>query len=181
VFLVWKLILANLFMLKFSYDPALADPTVLKSLIEAGSITYDEGGQMITERTLFEVAYITPEIAVINTREYLQKTFRPFDRSTGDIEKYEESQLSVYEMPFAEAIRQDKQRWFIFLFSHLTTDDGVVRMSVRWADDSPVLSIYYVTDLSSSENILAMLTKPNLTVTYADGTTRDFPNPYSFE
>lgn len=166
---------------KIYFDPALTNPTGLKSLIEAGSITYAEGEQMVTERTPFKVAYINPEINTIDTREYLQKTFRPFNRSTGDIDKYEESQISVYEMPFAEAIRQDKQRWFIFLFSHLTADDGVVRMSVQWADDSPMLSIYYVTDLTNSGNIKTMLAKPNLTVTYADGTTKEFPNPYSFE
>jgi hypothetical protein len=166
---------------KIYFDPALANPTELKSLIEAGSITYAEGDQMVTERTPFKVEYIEPEITTIDTREYLQKTFRPFNRSTGDFDNYEESQISIYEMPFAEAIRQDKQRWFIFLFSHLTADDGVVRMSVQWAEDSPELNIYYVNEITNTESIHEMLVQENLTVHYADGSTRDFPNPYAFE
>lgn len=165
---------------KIYYDPAFADPQRIKSIIEAGSVTYEERGQTVTQRTPFKVEYLEPETATIDKLEYLQKTFRPFDRSTGDYENYEEDAILVYELPFAEAVRQDKQRWFMFLFSHLTADDGVVRMSVQWHEDAPVLRVYYVTDLTTPENIHAMLLKPNLTVKYADGSTRDFANPYSF-
>jgi polyferredoxin len=166
---------------KIYFDPDLANPAEIKVLIEAGSITYGEGDQKVTERTPFKVEYIEPELATIDTREYLQKTFKPFNRSTGDYDNYEESAISMYERPFPEAIRQDKQRWFIFLFSHLTADDGIVRMSVQWADDAPKLSIYYVNEITNTESIHKMLVQENLTVHYADGSTRDFPNPYAFE
>jgi len=163
------------------YDPAKTDPAGLKAIIEKGSVTYAEGEKMVTEKTPFKVHYIEPETQYVETREYLRKTFRPFNRSTGDIGNYSEGELAVYELPFPEAIRQDKQRWFIFLFSHLTDNEGVVRMGVEWQDEAPVLRITYVEALTNPDEIHRMLVLPYLTVHYGDGSTRDFPNPYSFE
>jgi polyferredoxin len=165
---------------KIYYDPGLADPVLLKSIIEHGSVTYTDRDQTFTERTPFKVEYIEPDIAVIDTREYLQKTFRPFNRTFNDYDTYSEEELSVYQLPFHEAIRQDKQRWFVFLMSHLSGHDGVVGMSVQWQDDAPVLRVYYVTGMIDKTGIQAMLLMPNLTVHYADGSTRDFENPFTF-
>lgn len=166
---------------KIIYDPELADPDKLKMLIEQKSITYTSGDQTVKEKTSYQVAYINPEIEKIATHEYLQKAFNPYNRAFNDYDSYNVEQLRIYTLPFAEAMRQDKQRWFAFLMSHLSDNKNIVRMAVQWQDTAPVLQIYYVSEMVSPKEIHSMLVKPNLTVHYADGSSRDIVNPYSFK
>jgi ferredoxin len=162
------------------YDPVQANPELIKSIIEQGSVTFEEGGQMITEQTPFVVEYIKHEISSIETLEYFRQRFSPFSRFTGDYNDFDVSLIRIEELVFAEAVHQDKQRWFIYLFSYLTTDDGVVGMTVDWEENLPVLRIHYVEGLTTSANISAMLKSPTFSVYYADGSSREIENPYDF-
>lgn len=165
---------------KIYFDPNLITPDRFKAIIEKGSVTYSEGNQTITERTPFRVAFIEPKINTISTSEYLQRSFKPFNRTFNDFDKFTENQLSVYRLPFAEAISQSKQQWFVYLMSHLSGNEHIVRMSVLWEGNAPVLHIYYVTGIVTPEEIHKMLLSPILTVHFNDGSTKDFDNPYTF-
>ncbi|MDP2422942.1 MAG: 4Fe-4S binding protein [Bacteroidales bacterium] len=150
------------------------------SLIEAGEVTYMSGEEQITEDTEFRVGYVELEISAITVSDYLRKSFKPYDLTFNEFEKYAAGELQLFQVPFPQAVRTDKQSRFPVLMSHLSNDDGIVRFKVEWVDEIPVLKILYVSAITNADRIKVLLNAKQLMVHYPDGSTREFENPFDF-
>ncbi len=112
--------------------------------------------------------------------EYRQRIFRIYDREFNDYQEYKPEELAVLSFPMPEAGAAPMRRYFGSLTSHLSADDGVVRMSTRWTD-KPTAYIFFVKEKTTVEKIKAALVKPMLTVFISDTETKDIKNPFKIK
>ncbi len=162
------------------YDPQLLDLTRIKAMIEAPSVTYGEGEEATTQKTEFKVAYTGPQIRFMSAVDYLKKAFKPYSVRFNESEKYNSAQTATMEMPVAEAMRGELQRWFPFLMSHVSNDDGVIGFLAEWTSEVPFVRLTYVPSLTTPEKIKSLVLAPKLSVHYPDGSVREFDNPFTF-
>ncbi len=162
------------------FDPNLVTVDQIREMIEAGKVTYLAGEEQITEKTEFKIAFIKDQIGSISVAEYMQKSFKTYDIAFNDFENFAANQLEIFLVDFPQAARAEQQKWFPFLMSHLSNNEGIVRFTVEWIGQYPVLKITYVPSVTRPDTIMELLRARTLTVHYPDGSTREFENPYNF-
>ena len=94
-----------------------------------------------------------------------------------DYLQYNAAELAVLSFPMPEAGTPSLRRYFSSLTSHLSADEGVVRLSTRWAD-RPMAYVFFVKEKTSAEKIKEALVKPMLTVFINETETTDIKNPF---
>ncbi len=113
----------------------------------------------------------------ISLASYKQRIFRPYDRKFNEYKKYNEEKLSVFVFPMPEAATPSLRRYFGSLTSHLSADNGIVRLSTRYSD-GPTAYLFFDPSQTDVEKIKAALVKEKLTVFLSDTETKDIDNPF---
>lgn len=113
----------------------------------------------------------------VSLANYRQRIFRPYDRKFNDYKKFAPEQLSVFIFPMPEAGVPTLRRFFGSLSSHLSADEGIVRLSTHYTD-SPSAFLYFDPSKTDVEKIKNALIKPMLTVFLSDTETKDIENPF---
>jgi hypothetical protein len=159
------------------YDPSITKPENIIERIKIDTVTAVKptGGELIdltfdTENDGIEKGYLSLE-------EYRQKIFRTYDRMFNNYNSYDETKLSVYVFPFPESGISKFRRYLGSLSSHISADDGIVRLSTRYSD-GPKGYVFFDPNQTSSDKIKSALEKSVLTVFLSDTETRDIENPF---
>lgn len=113
----------------------------------------------------------------ISLANYRQRIFRPYDRKFNDYKKYDETKLSVFVFSMPEAGMPALRRYFGSLTSHLSSDNGIVRLSTRYGD-GPTGYLFFDPAQTDVMKIKAALIKEKLTVFLSDTETKDIENPF---
>jgi len=113
----------------------------------------------------------------ISLSEYKQRIFRPYDRKFNEYKKYEEEKLSVFVFSMPEAGMPALRRYFGSLTSHLSADNGIVRLSTRY-DKGPTAYLFFDPSQTNVEKIKVALLKEKLTIFLSDTETKDIDNPF---
>jgi len=112
--------------------------------------------------------------------EYRHRIFRTYDRMFNDYLQYKQEDLAVLSFPMPEAGTPSLRRYFSSLTSHLSADEGVVRLSTRWTD-APTTYIFFVKEMTNVEKVKEALVKPMLTIFINETETRDIKNPFNIK
>lgn len=159
------------------YDPAQLDRNAIRALIEAEEVM----AKKPTGEEKISLAFACEDAGTdegrIGIAMYRKRIFRPYDREFNDYETYVPAQLRVWVFPMPEADAAPLRRYLASLSSHLSADDGIVRLSTRYLD-VPSGLVYYDPSKTNAERIAAALTKPELTVFRTGGETESFENPF---
>ena len=117
------------------------------------------------------------EKGTISLLDYYKRIFKNYDRMFNDYKKYKPEQLSVFKFPMPESGSPALRRFFGSLSSHLSADEGIVRLSTRYVD-VPSGYIYFDPAKTKLELIQAALTKDKLTVFTSDTESKEMENPF---
>jgi polyferredoxin len=159
------------------YDPALTTPEKIKKQIEQKQITVEKAKAVETLDLKFEVEGKGQTKGSIELADYRKTIFRPYDRLFNGYNKYNQEDLQMLVFPMPDAAVASLRRYFGSLSSHLSADDGIVRLSTRYLD-VPSGIVFFDPSQTDVEKIKAALVKPVLTVFTSKTETKDMDNPF---
>jgi NAD-dependent dihydropyrimidine dehydrogenase PreA subunit len=113
----------------------------------------------------------------ISVLDYKKRIFRPYDQRFNKYNSYDKEKLRVFSFPMPEATTPASRRFLPSLTSHLSADDGIVRLATRYAE-VPYADVYFDPAQVTVEKIKAELVKPKLTVFLSGGNTKEMDNPF---
>ena len=155
------------------YDALKTNPSKIKDQIEKDII--------VAKKAKVELDFKVENECVnkdsISIVDYKKRIFRTYDREFNGYKKYSVEKLSVFIFPMPEAASPQLRRYFSYLTSHLSADDGIVRLSTRFTN-KPSCFIYFDESQTSVEKIKGALTKKKLTVFLSNAQTKDVDNPF---
>ncbi|MDP3580719.1 MAG: hypothetical protein Q8S39_02215, partial [Ignavibacteria bacterium] len=114
---------------------------------------------------------------LIPVADYVKKIFRIYNKKFNDYKKYKVEQLSVFTFPMPEAGMPQMRRYLGSLSSHLSADNGIVRLRTGYLDQA-VGQIYFDPSQTTVDKIKEALVKKNLTIFVTETETKDIPNPF---
>lgn len=165
-------VIANIF-----YDASKTNTQKLIAQIEKDFVMAKKAKATEKVELEFKVADKGENKGYVSLSSYKQRIFRPYDRKFNDYKKFTPEQLSVFIFPMPEAGVPTLRRFFGSLTSHLSADEGIVRLSTRYTD-SPSAFLYYDPSKTNIEKIKDALIKPMLTVFLSETETKDIENPF---
>lgn len=113
----------------------------------------------------------------ISINDYTKRIFRTYDKKFNDYKNYKIDQLDVFSFPMPEAGIASLRRYLGSLSSHLSADNGIVRLSTNY-DGKPYGNIFFDPAQTTVEKIKSALVKQNLTIFVTEKETKDIPNPF---
>lgn len=170
-------VIANLF-----YDPSKISKDKIKKQIELNEINVEKvkgKGKEIIELS-FKVEKETIVKGYIKLPEYQQRIFRTYDRKFNHYKDYDKNALSVFIFPMPDAAKPPLRRFLGSLSSHLSADNGIVRLSTRY-DEGPSGYVFFDSKQTDENKIKAALVKEKLTVFITDTETKDLDNPFKIK
>ena len=161
------------------------DPTRI-TIDEIRGIIEQETYQKKTKdgETSVSVEFICAEEGTVSEtldyQHFRQSIFNPVDRKFNDYDDVPSEDLMVFEIDFPQA----ENSWFhlkaIFLVSHVSSWDGIVRFQTELRDEQPVARIYFNPALVDSAQIHQALLSPVLQIHKSDGSTIERENTHKF-
>lgn len=165
-------VLASIF-----YNPALTNSDKIIAQIEKDYVMAKKPKGEEKIELNFDVEKKGQQKGYIQFEDYTKRIFRPYDRLFNDYKTYEPEQLSVFIFPMPEAGIPTMRRYFGQLTSHLSADDGIVRLSTRF-DNGPTAYLFFDPSQTDVEKIKSALTKEILTIFVSEVETKDVENPF---
>lgn len=159
------------------YDPSKTNSQMIKTQIEQEEVIVKKQQATESIELNFEVESDGINKGYIKLPDYKRRIFRTYDRKFNDYKKYSQEQLSVFVFPMPEASVPALRRYFGSLTSHLSADDGIVRLSTRYTDQ-PTAFLYFDPVQTNADKIKEALVKKTLTVFTSETATRDLENPF---
>lgn len=159
------------------YNPAVTSPEKIAKQIEKKEITVKKPKVVETIALDFELADKGKSKGLISLADYTRTIFRPYDRMFNGYKDYDQNLLKAFVFPMPEAGMPTLRRYLGSLSSHLSADDGIVRLSTRYLD-APSGIIFFDPSKTSADKIKIALEKPVLTVFTSETETRDLENPF---
>lgn len=159
------------------YDPSVTNQAAILKEIEKDTVTAVKptGNELISLN--FETENSGVKKGFIDVDSYRKQIFRTYDRMFNDYQTYDKSKLAVFVFPFPESGIAKFRRYFGSLSSHLSADDGIVRLSTRYTD-KPTGYVFFDPGQTSAEKIKEALSKTTLTVFTSSTETREMENPF---
>ena len=159
------------------YDPSKISPANIKKQIEKDEIIAHKpkGDEKI--EIDFEAENDGQVLGKISLPDYRQRIFRLYDRLFNDYKTFSQEQLSVLVFKMPEAGVPALRRYLGSLASHLSADEGIVRLSTRYSG-GPQAYVYFDPTKTNAEKIKAALVKTTLTIFITETETKDMENPF---
>ena len=165
---------------KIYYDPVKLDPQAIAAKIESPQVNYKSRGKEYTVELKFEVVDLQEQPRIISRKEAIGALFRPFSRSFNKFKSYKRDRMAVYELPMPQAANPSLRRQMMFMVSHLSTNDNVLRFETDYTDQ-PVARIWFLKDSLQENQLLEALRSDTLTVHYKGGKTGKVKNIFRFD
>lgn len=159
------------------YDKSKTDSKSIKTLIEKDFAMVKKGKGEEKVELDFKTENEGVEKGFISTKDYIKKIFRTYDKKFNGFKKYDLEKLSVFSFPMQEAGVPTMRRFLGSLSSHLSADNGIVRLKTTY-EDQPTAHIYFDPTQTNVEKIKSALIKKNLTIFVTETETKDIPNPF---
>lgn len=161
------------------YDNKVTDEHKIVKAIQQKELVIGEGKDKVTKRLNFEpVISKGRKPDTLSVSAFLRLFYEETDVTFNFFEKYNAGQIGQWEVAFDQATDPMSQEWIPYLISHASNDDGIVRFSILFKDEGPLLRIGYVKSMTSPEKISKLLNEPELQVHFPDGKTEKVQNPF---
>jgi polyferredoxin len=162
------------------YDPAKTDENGIKSAVTAKLLVTGEGTQKTSLPMDFAVNEKNRTAGAIPAHEFYARFVPVTDVSFNKYDSFPTDQLMIYEIPFAQATDPEMQQWIPYLVSHLSNNDGIVRVQTVFPEEGPTLRIWFAGKLTDASSISSLLIREEFTVHYPDKTIKKIKNPFQF-
>jgi polyferredoxin len=162
------------------FDAALTNEIKIREAVSKPSLVMGEGDEQITVETGFIVNEKGKTTGVLPTHEFLSQFLQTTDISFNKYKSYTDDKMLVYTVPFEQAANPEMLQWIPYLVSHVSNDDGIVRLQTSFTESGPVLRLWFVNSLTTVEKINSLLKAPEFTVHYPDKSVKKVKNPFRF-
>lgn len=163
---------ANIF-----YDPNVTNVDKILTLLEKEFVTAKKANGVEKIDIDFKAENKGALKGNISMEDYRRRIFRTYDRKFNDYKKYSKEQLSVFVFPMPEAGMSPLRRYLGSMSSHLSADNGIVRLSTRYTD-KPYGFVYFDRTQTNIEKIKTALEKRTLTIFVTETETKNMENPF---
>jgi Pyruvate/2-oxoacid:ferredoxin oxidoreductase delta subunit len=159
------------------YDGRNITPRDIVKLIESPTLKYVSEGKE-TETALNFKVFGDPEILGEMTAQlFLQHIFVGFNRKFKEFKTTSRENISIYEAGIPGLEAPAVRRYLPYLMSHISRLEGVVGLETYYTTRS-VAWIYFDISGTDSSSISRQLSEPKMTVSFSNGETREFDNPF---
>ncbi|MFA5971688.1 MAG: 4Fe-4S binding protein [Lentimicrobiaceae bacterium] len=162
------------------YDASLTYEDKIIAAASAELLLLGEGNEQTTIETGFVVNNSDKTSGEVQGYEFARMFIPVTDVSFNHYESFTDSEMLVYELPFEQAADPSLQQWMPYLVSHASNDDGIVRIQTSFAEDGPVIKIWFVNSITTVEKINTLLKSSELIVHYPDKSDKRIKNPFDF-
>jgi NAD-dependent dihydropyrimidine dehydrogenase PreA subunit len=159
------------------YDHRRTTPDKMLALLERNYAMVKKGEGEEKVDVAFKRENDGIDKGLIPLKSYTKQIFRTYDKKFNDYKGYSTDKLSVFVFPMPEAGVPALRRYMGSLASHLSADNGIVRLSTRYVDQ-PYGYVVFDPTQTKVETIKAALSKRTLTIFVTDTEKKDMPNPY---
>ena len=145
------------------YDPSAITPAQIRKQIELKEVIAKKPTGVERIEVDFKTENDGMVVGKISVDEYKRRIFRNYDRMFNGYKKYKAEGLAVFKFPMPESGVSALRRFLGSLSSHLSADEGVVRLSTRFVM-FPQVTFISIPDKTSEKAIKSALTKEKLTI-----------------
>jgi len=161
------------------YDSSLVSAGEISTLIEEKKVRWEIDGELREASTGFRVASVDP-LPALSLKEYLDRMYEPVAMTFNGFKDYDSAQTAEILLPFSAAAEPSLADMPWYLLSHISNNRGVIKFDIRTAESGFVLSLLYVPEITTREQIVIQLNEPQLKVHLSDGSEQKLDNPYRF-
>jgi len=162
------------------YDSTLTTVESIKSAITQKTLEIGEGKEKTSIETSFLVNESHYKTGRIEAFQFEQMFFTPTDVSFNNYNKIATEKLFIYEIDFPQAGQPSMLKWIPYLVSHLSNENGIVRMQTQYTPSGPVLKLWFVDGLISPAQITKSLSASTFLVHYESKPDETVKNPFVF-
>jgi hypothetical protein len=113
----------------------------------------------------------------IDVKEYRKRMFKSYNKMFNKYKTYKPEQLKVFVFPMPEAGTANAARKLSFLMSHLSNNEGIVRLATVYTD-AVYAYVYFDPEKTTVEKVKEDLMSKKITVTYVSGEKETVDNPF---
>ncbi|HOI88108.1 MAG TPA: 4Fe-4S binding protein [Lentimicrobium sp.] len=161
------------------YDSSLVSAGEISKLIEEKKVKWEIDGEPGEATTGFKVASVDPRPA-LSLKGYLEKMYEPVKMTFNGFEDYDSVQTAEILLPFSAAAEPSLADMPWYLLSHISNNRGVIKFEIQTTDSGFVLSLIYVPEITTREQVMIQLNEPQLKVHLSDGSEQKLENPFRF-
>jgi polyferredoxin len=159
------------------YDPAVFTPPDLRKRIESEYIIIKKDNSEEKIGLNFKAANEGTLQNNITVSQYRKIMFDSFDENFNDYENYKPGELKVFVFPMPDAVNPKLQGSLIFMASHLSGNEGIVRFATGYSD-GPRGYVFFNASKTNLDAIKSALTIKKFTIFTSDTETEEMDNPF---
>lgn len=176
------------------FETNFGEPVLAKIYLELGKVSPDSIIRLIHQKS-YEKKLPSGKTEIVNvnfrcegkgafidTLDYItfrRNLFTGYDQTYNDYEKYDDTDLMIFEIGYSDDEITTTRRALQYLTSHVSILDGTVRMRTVFTDHSALL-VYFDPKQVSAEEIQAKLTEPQIKVVISDHGIKEMKNTFQF-
>lgn len=165
---------------KFYFDSTLLNANKIKEIIELPEYKYQYDGKEFTQEINFKAKIKETNSGSIPLYEFMNKFISPADRQFNNFSEADSTKFSFYKSGIPEIYNSDYLDSLDFLVSHISFDNGIVRLQTEFTAQGPVITITYLKDKTEEAKVKEGLRSKSLKILYEDGSVENMTNPFKF-
>jgi ferredoxin len=163
------------------YFPENADIDVdaLKEILEADILTYEAAGKEREAEMKFEVVG-KMKSSSFPRGDYIKLLFNPYEKVFNDYKLYDSTVVDVIRLPLGKNAKLVKR--FSYLVSHLSNDDGIIKMETMLDDElKQMLQVSFVDSMTTGDRVIELIKADSLSISYTSGKKENVANMFNFD
>jgi len=162
------------------YTDSLFDAGEFSQSIEQSNLVYSTAEESFSSEDLYKVASIENYDTVL-TGAYLKSlSFPSFKRAFNNRNAYTNDQLGSIVFPISSY--PANQQLMPYIINHLgKANPYIVGLISQYGDDGPIAVVFYVKDKTTEEDVIDLMLRDKIKVSYDNGFVEELDNPYTFE
>jgi len=162
------------------YSDSLLKPDSVANLIEKVDLVYTTADESFSSKGLYSVTEVVPNDTLMSGAYLKSLSFPSFRRAFNNRSQYSNDQLGRIIFPISEYPRNTQLMPYVI--NHLgKANEYIVGLIAQYSSNGPVAVVFYVKEMVDEEEIIELMLKDRLTITYDNGVVEKVENPYVFE
>ncbi len=155
------------------------NPAQIIAIIEQDSYVREIQGKTEEVDVDFSCEGTGTLIDTLDYKGFVQEYFSGYDRKFNDFSQYTEADLRIFEIGLPAAENSSVKRRLGLLASHLSFNDGIVRVRTLYRG-RPALQVFYDPAQVTPDEIEEKLKTEQIKYMLRGGTTKEIENPFSY-
>jgi polyferredoxin len=162
------------------YSDSLINRDSIATIFENTQLVYTTPEESFSSKGLYKVVEITENDTVMSGAYLKSLSFHTFKRAFNNRSQYTNEQLGRVIFPISEY--PANSQLMPYVINHLgKANDYIVGLIAQYGSSGPVAVVFYVKGEVSEDEIIKLMMKEELSITYDNGVVEKVDNPYVFD